>query len=129
MYYRKRYDNYGNPIQSYHMKFTNLVAGHTFYIVDAGKTPDGLWTKCAFCGTLLKYWVAIKRDDGVKVKVGRTCLERAGCKLTKEFEAKMNLPKKKKKPKTHDVQKNTKEDGEEETSSIEDDLLKMLDDM
>jgi len=52
------------------MKFTNLVAGHTFYIVDAGKTPDGTWTKCAFCGMRLKYWVAIKREDGIKRKVG-----------------------------------------------------------
>lgn len=127
MYYRNRYDNYGNPIQSYHMKFTKLVAGHTFYIVDAGKTPDGLWAKCAFCGQHIKYYIAIKREDGIRVKVGRICLERAGCKLTKEFKDKMDLPKKK--PKTHDVQKNTKEDGEEETSSIEDDLLRMLDDI
>lgn len=125
--YERQYDWRGKPVVSQHMIFTNLVAGHTFYIVDAGKTPDGLWAKCAFCGMRLKYWVAIKREDGIRVKVGRDCLERAGCKLTKEFEDKMDLPKKKKKPKTHDVQKNTKEDGEEETSSIEDDLLKMLD--
>jgi len=109
---------YGEVVMSQHAKFTNLVVGHTYYIVDAGKTPNGSWAKCAFCGQHIRYWIAIKREDGVKVKVGRICLERAGCRLTKEFEARLNLPSKKKKPKT-----------QKEAGSIEDDLLRMLDDM
>jgi len=119
MYYRnEKKVMYGVVLQSQHTKFTNLVVGHKFYIVDAGKTPNGVWAKCAFCGMRLKYWIAIKREDGVKVKVGRICLERSGCRLTKEFEARLNLPSKKKKPKT-----------QKEAGSIDDDLLRMLDDL
>lgn len=129
LYDRRRYDYFRRMEKSQSMRYLDLVIRHTFEIVDAGKNPDGMRSKCAFCGQYIKYYIAIKRDDGIKVKVGQFCLERAGLKLTKECKDKMDLPKKKKKPKTHDVQKNTKEDGEEETSSIEDDLLKMLDDI
>lgn len=119
---------HGEVVQSQHMKFTNLVAGHTFELADAGKTPDGSKFKCGFCGMTGRYWVAIKRDDGVKIKVGRTCLERAGLKLTKEFEDKMILPKKKK-PKTHVQPKNTKKAEKEHTVDLDDNILKMLDDI
>lgn len=120
----------GDLVQSQHVKFTNLVAGHKFDIVDAGKTPEGSKFKCAFCGVTGLYWVAIKREDGVKVKVGRTCLAKAGIKLTKEFEAKLGLPvKPKKKSKKLIKPKNTKKAEKEELVELDEDLLKMLDDI
>lgn len=119
---------HGEVVQSQHMKFTRLVAGHTFELADAGKTPEGSKFKCSFCGGLGYYWVAIKRDDGVKIKVGRTCLERAGLKLTKEFEDKMTLSKKKK-SKVYVQPKNTVKAEEKHVVDLDVDLLKMLDDI
>jgi len=120
---------HGEVIQSQQMKFTKLVAGHTFELVSAGKTPDGSKFKCEFCGVTGRYWVSIKREDGIKVKVGRTCLERAGLKLTEELKAKMSLPHKKKKPKTHVQPQNTKKAEKKEKVDLDEDLLKMLDDI
>lgn len=119
---------HGEVVQTQHAKFTNLIVGHTFNLVSAGKTPDGSKFKCAFCGVTGRYWVSIKREDGVKVKVGRTCLERAGLTLTKELEEKLGLPQKKK-PKTHVEPKNTKKAEKANKVELDTDLLKMLDDI
>ncbi len=108
LYDRRRYDYFRRLEKSQMEKFTDLIAGHSFEIIDVDKTPKGKWCKCAFCGQYCKYYVLLKRDDGVKVNVGRTCLNRAGLYLRKEHKEKVQKLQEK---------------------AETDDLLKLLDDL
>lgn len=125
LYDRRLNDYYRNKEKSQTTRFTDLVVGHTFEIVEVDKTPKGHTAKCALCGQYMKYFVLIKRDDRiVKVKVGRTCLVRAGLELRKEDKEKFKTLSQ---PCLR--QENTKDAGKTEQDGSNDDLLRMLDEM
>jgi len=67
------YDNYYRR-KSKRISFADLTVGHSFVILHTGKMPEGKWIWCAFCGGRMKYFVELQRDDGVKMKVGKTCV-------------------------------------------------------
>ena len=58
--------------------FEDLVIGHKFKIIDVCSLPKGEHSWCDFCGGRLMYYVLLKREDGKKVKVGMSCVEKAG---------------------------------------------------
>jgi len=62
------------------VSFESLVIGHTFIIEDVGEVKGfpkkAFW--CAFCGGRGKKYIVLKREDGVRVKVGHSCVEKAG---------------------------------------------------
>jgi hypothetical protein len=91
--------------------FEDLVVGHTFKIEEAGRTDR---FQCAFCGVYGQNFVSIRRDDGLLLKVGKTCLRKIGLELPKS----MMLKKGKKAEEPAGVEVSTEGEAQQEIPTV-----------
>lgn len=92
--------------------FEEVVVGHTFKLIGAGRIEEGNYYWCAFCGGRGKNYYEIRRDDASIFKVGERCLRLVGL-------AKRDLPKPKPKKVTTRVVTVKKEEMPDSEFSVE----------
>ncbi len=65
------------------LNYGDTVVGHTFSLDGEGKLIKPEKFYCALCGTPGQHYILVRRDDGLVIKLGKTCLRKVGLSYPK----------------------------------------------